>query len=147
VSARRSRSPRRATWALALLGLCGCGGGDEQGSTSTSTSTVVEPKLSVIEREIFAKSCTFSSCHGEVSPRAGLDLTGATFGRLVGQPSTQLPGRPLVRPGDPEGSYLFEKLAAAQPRAGAPMPYLQPRLSAQRLQAVRSWIAQGARPD
>lgn len=50
----------------------------------------------------------------------------------------------IVAPGDVEGSFLIEKLEQMQPRAGNAMPYHPPRLTADEIEAVRAWVAQGA---
>jgi hypothetical protein len=89
-------------------------------------------------------ACT--GCHRANSANAGgLDLTpGASYGELVNVASIQVPGRDLVTPGRPEGSYLLEKINCANPqvgnrmRPGAPMDVADQAL-------VRDWIAQGAR--
>lgn len=60
---------------------------------------------------------------------------------------------PLVEPGDPEGSWLYQRIARCDPHddAGAsvtPMPLNAPTLSDPRLVAkVRAWIEAGAPND
>lgn len=125
----------------AALGAIGCSGGE---SGSVEGGTPIAATLPEIETKIFARSCVFSSCHGRDTPREMLSLVGPTYDALVNQPSTQVPGKMRVKPGDPEGSYLYEKITHAAPTSGDRMPPLQPPLSAAAIQAVRDWIAQGA---
>jgi len=125
----------------AALGAIGCSGGE---SGSVDGGTPIAATLPEIEIKIFARSCVFSSCHGKDSPREMLSLVGPTYDALVNQPSRQVQGRVLVKPGDPEGSYLYEKITHAAPASGDRMPQLQPALSAAAIQAVRDWITEGA---
>lgn len=130
---------RRLGQLIVLLAPIACGGdgtGDEAGAPATLTE---------IEAEIFARSCTFSACHKGASPAGGLGLEGATHDKLVDIMATGA-AKPLVVPGDPDGSYLYEKLTATTPTAGDPMPPGAP-LSADKLEKVRSWIAAGAADD
>lgn len=107
---------------------------------------VAEPAtLSTIEAEIFAKSCTFSACHKGASPAGGLGLEGSTHAKLVDVTATGTAAT-LVVPGDPDASYLLEKLTASAPTAGDPMPPGAP-LPAAKLEMVRSWIEAGAADD
>lgn len=84
-------------------------------------------------------------CHKPASANGGgLDLTEASsWGALVGAASTQVPGRVLVDPGNPETSYLMEKISCANPQVGNRMrPDTAMPVADQAL--VRDWIAQGA---
>lgn len=123
--------------ALALPACGDSGAGDEAG---TPAATLTE-----IEADIFAKSCTFAACHKGASPAGGLNLEGMTHDKLVDVMATGT-AKPLVVPGDPDGSYLYEKLTATMPTAGDPMPPGAP-LSEAKLEMVRSWIAAGAADD
>lgn len=129
---------------IASIGLVGCSSSE---NSSESAALPFEPKLSVIEDRVFNKSCTFSSCHGSSTPKAGLSLVGPTFQALVNQPSSELPQRLRVVPGDPESSFLIDKLEHDQPSFGVRMPYQSPPLSASAVEVIRSWIEQGANDD
>ena len=130
---------RRHLILLALvLAACGDNGSGDEAGAPTAT-------LTELETEIFAKSCTFAACHKGASPAGGLNLEGMTHAKLVDVMATGVP-RPLVVPGDPEGSYFYEKLTATMPAVGDPMPPGAP-LSATKLEMVRSWIAAGAADD
>jgi hypothetical protein len=98
-----------------------------------------------IEAKVLAVSCTFSSCHGATTPREDLSLVpGVAYDQIVDKPSKEIPTRMRVKPGDPEGSYLYEKLTKAKPAVGERMPPGQP-LGDNALRAIRQWIADGAR--
>jgi hypothetical protein len=83
-----------------------------------------------------------------------LDEPGA-YDRLVGKPSAQLPGMPLIEPGAPNQSYFFRKLEGTQGAAcsetgqdpltcGVQMPKNRPPLDAATLARIRRWIEDGA---
>jgi hypothetical protein len=97
--------------------------------------------LPEIERAVFAPSCTFSACHGR-SGAAGLVLEGSDLRERLLQR--------LVVPGDPEASWLYQKIARCTPiNAGGiestHMPLNAPFLLDDGLVAmVREWIAAGA---
>jgi hypothetical protein len=52
----------------------------------------------------------------------------------------------LVEPGDPDGSFLVQKLEAtvASSDVGSPMPYGYPHLSSPEVELLRQWIVDGA---
>lgn len=108
------------------------------------------PQLAEVQTEVFTVSCTFSSCHSGPAPRAGLDLTAVTRARLVDMAATERPDKPLVAAGDPDGSFLLDKLldrdlpsAPATEPEWTSMPPGMP-LEAERLDLVRQWIDAGA---
>lgn len=90
--------------------------------------------------------CTFSSCHGNAAAAglmlAGDDLHATLLEHVVAGP-TELP---LVSPGDPEGSWLYQTLSRCTPGPGArSMPLNAPVLLDDAVVAiVREWIASGA---
>jgi hypothetical protein len=127
--------------ALAVLAaglVAGCGGGD--------ASEPIPPHLSAIETAIFAHNCTLSSCHGAVSPQEGMSLVSPTHAALIDVPSTEVPDRVRIAPGDPDGSYLLQKVSSTTPLDGVRMPPDQP-LPANKIEAIRLWIAAGALDD
>jgi hypothetical protein len=123
---------------LAVLVLVSCGG------PADPPGPAVEPRLAEIEALIFRPSCTFSSCHGDVTPRENLSLVAPTFSQLVGHEATQAPGKMRVVPGRPQDSYLIEKLTSPRPTSGARMPMGQAPLPATSIEAIRRWIEMGA---
>lgn len=90
---------------------------------------------------IFTNSCI--GCHtANTSNNGGLDLTsGNAYAELYNQPSIFVAGLKLVDPGNPNRSYLFEKINRAIPQQGTRMrPSDAMTLANQAL--IRDWIAQ-----
>ena len=98
-------------------------------------------------QSVFDASCT--DCHGPKRQRAGLDLSAAkAYQSLVDRASTEEKGMALVKPGDPANSYLWLKLnGSAKTGKGMPRGFFSwTKLPDKDLEAVRAWIAGGARP-
>lgn len=104
--------------------------------------------LASLRETVFNPSCTFSSCHGgktPVSPR----LDGADLHAQLLAPATQTK-MPLVDPGKPDNSWLYQLVAHCEPRDAddhvfTHMPYNSPTLLEPRLAAkLRAWIEAGA---
>lgn len=119
---------------IVLLALAACG----------EPSPAAPATLSEIEAEIFVKSCTFSACHKGAAPAGGLSLEGGTHAKLVDVAAVGTMAT-LVVPGDPDASYLMEKLTA-MPAVGDPMPPGAP-LSSAKIEMIRGWIEAGAADD
>ena len=100
---------------------------------------------------IFTAGCTTRFCHGADSQVALLNLSaGAAHGALVGVGSVAAAcsAQVRVRPGQPDQSYLLWKLAGAGPCvAGVRMPKGAAALAAGEVNVIRTWIAEGARPN
>jgi mono/diheme cytochrome c family protein len=106
--------------------------------------------LATISQTVFAPACSFSACHGE-GGAAGLDLRDTNLrANLLAHEVVANTSLPLVAPGDPDGSWLYQILAKCSPTdaAGdvvAHMPRNAPVLLDDALVAtVREWIAAGA---
>jgi hypothetical protein len=123
--------------ALALV--AGCDDGEP--------SEPIAPMLSAIQAKIFTPNCaSFSSCHGGASPQEGMSLAAPAAGVLIGVASSEVPTLMRVAPGDPDASYLLQKLERAMPAVGVRMPPDQP-LAANKIEAIRLWIAAGAQDN
>lgn len=86
-------------------------------------------------------------CHMPGAAQAELSLYPDAWAALVNQRATQSV-MPRVKPGDPEGSYLYRKLAGTHLEAGGSgehMPFQRELLAPADLAVFRDWIAQGAR--
>ena len=116
----------------------------------------LQPTLSSIQREIFNKqdssgrlACT--QCHTSAgrTPTGGLLLIdGQSFQSIVGQASRAKPGAVLVVPGDPDNSYLLQKLEGAPTIVGVRMPRSAgPYLTTGQISIIRRWIQLGAKND
>jgi hypothetical protein len=102
---------------------------------------MLEPTLSSIQANIFTPICT--TCHTASHP-TGLDLrAGMSYALLVGVPSFQVASLLRVEPGDPDNSYLIQKLEGSA-AVGARMPLGGPYLTNEQITVVRQWITNGA---
>ncbi len=117
------------------------------------TEPLDPPTLASLRSTIFNPSCTFSSCHGGKAP-VSVRLDGADLHAvLLGQASGPDIDMPLVDPGKPDNSWLYQLLSRCEPSdsAGNPhthMPYNAPTLLEPRLVAkLRAWISAGAPAD
>jgi len=137
----RSAAPGRALLTLLVAGLgpaAGCGEGE--------ALAPIPPHLTSIESEIFAHNCTFSSCHGAAAPQQGMSLVAPTYATLSDVASAEVPTMKRIAPGNPDGSYLLQKISIATPLDGVRMPPDQP-LAAHKIVAIRAWITAGAPND
>jgi hypothetical protein len=75
-----------------------------------------------------------------------MSLVSPTHAALSGVASTEVPTLMRVAPGDPNGSYLLQKIASTTPQDGVRMPPDQP-LPPHKIEAIRLWIASGAQDD
>lgn len=109
--------------------------------------------LTRVETEVFSFSCTFSACHNGPAPKAGLSLVAPTHAKLVGVLSTEKPTHALIAPGDPDASFLLDKLLGRElptaPQGDQPWVQMPPGLPLEddRIDLVRRWIAAGALDD
>jgi hypothetical protein len=90
------------------------------------------------------------ACHTSQgrAPAAGLDLSVNAFSGLVNVASRNKPGATLVIPGDPDNSYVIQKLEGATGIVGRQMPFNgPPYLTAGQIQIIRRWILLGAKND
>jgi hypothetical protein len=126
------------------------------GTDSGPATAVTGAKFSEIYPLLFPSETNprCDSCHAmpasEVSNgklHMGMDKATA-YAALVGKTSSgrQCAGKPLVVPGQPDMSLFLQKLKATPP-CGSRMPIGGAALSDTQLEAVRSWIAAGAKND
>lgn len=134
--------------AFGALALGGCSGGEQalpaggQGSPPTRSASV----FGALEQEVFRSRCANQTgCHIGPKPAGNLDLSpGHAYQDLVGVKAERRPDRLRVAPGNPEGSYLMERLS---PGDDTPqMPWGGPPLSSAELDRIRAWIEGGAKP-
>ena len=129
---------------------------DEKLSDVAGPTPSLTPTFSSIQREIF--NTTDSSgrlfcigCHTDSgrTPAGGLVLLeGRSYQALVGQPSRFKAGAIFVVPGDPNASYLVQKLEGAADMVGTRMPRGSgPYLTSGQMQIIRRWIELGAKND
>ncbi len=121
-------------------------------SDSNGTDAAVaflDPTIENIQEHVFDKACSMRGCHGAESPAGGLNLSSvdASFVSLVDIPVVNSiasqNGWVLVKPGDPELSFLVRKIRTPGLGEGGPMPFdmqLTPFYQA----LIEDWISAGA---
>jgi methionine-rich copper-binding protein CopC len=136
---------------VALLAACaGNGEGLDANGRPLVPGGAPPPPLSAdfesIQENIFTPIC--SVCHAGGSAPEGLRLDAAnSYNLLVGVPSTEVPSLLRVKPGDPDNSYIIQKLEG-HAAVGAQMPFgcpaTQPCLTTSTIAFIRQWITNGA---
>ena len=136
-----------AAWIAAGCG-GGSGGGDDNGAPpEPPPPTSFGPNFSEIQAEVFTSTCAVSGCHTGAAAPEGLRLDEAnSFGMLVDVASTQVPSILRVAPGDPDNSYLIQKLEGTA-SVGVQMPEGGPPLPQDSIDVIRQWISDGAIDD
>ncbi|MBL8919619.1 MAG: hypothetical protein JNJ54_12200 [Myxococcaceae bacterium] len=130
------------------------GGAPDTGDDAGTLADAGAPGLpfSRIVTTILVPSCADASCHGgNPPPFAPMSLEASTaWSSLVNKPASQVPTMLRVAPRDPGESYLMKKLLGTARSVGgvdSTMPLFRPPLDAEKLDAIRSWIARGAPND
>jgi mono/diheme cytochrome c family protein len=124
------------------------------GASTTTTTTTAPPTttttlpgqlvtFSGTIQPIFTASCATSLCHTGAFPAEGMDLSaGTAYAAVANVASLEIATLNRVTPGSPTTSYLYMKVTGAAGILGAQMPL--PALPAAEIQAISSWISQGA---
>jgi hypothetical protein len=131
--------------AALLLALSACGAGNGEGSPPALAGGL-QPTLASIQANIFTPTCAVSGCHSGGGAMLGLRLDeGFSYASLVNTPSFY--GGTLVRvvPGDPDASFLIQKLEP-NPSFGDRMPLTGCCLQQVTIDVIRQWIQDGAKP-
>ena len=144
--ANDSRWRRGIVFVPAFLVFAGCGAGSGEGLDENGAPVPIAPPVNSdfqeIQDTVFTPICT--ACHlGAAAPR-GLRLDAAnSYALLVNVASVEVPALQRVTPGNPDMSYLVQKIegtaavGARMPLGGAPLPQ-------DRIDLIRRWIAAGA---
>jgi len=123
----------------------GSGGGGGGGGTPPPTGNF-GPNFSELQANVFTPDCATSGCHAGGAPAASLNLEAAnSYMMLVGVASLQDGGIERVAPGDPDNSYLVQKLEGTA-GSGQQMPLGAP-LEQVDIDTIRQWISDGAIDD
>lgn len=126
----------------ALAGCGGGGGGDDPAPTPPATPPANQSLFQQVQSTVLTPNCT--GCHVGAGAPAGLRLDAAnSFAMLVNVASTQVPTLLRVSPGDPDNSYLVQKIEG-RAAVGGRMPLGRDPLPQTSIDLVRSWIAAGA---
>lgn len=150
---QRFRGVAALTLALAALSTAGVAGCDS--APDDEEPCDIQPTLSSLKSDYFAKGCTFSGCHDSKTAEAGLDLqSDGLHARLVdiavSDENAGPRGKLYVVAGDPDASFLLQKVEGTQAAdEGALMPDgAEEPISPQcRIAKLREWIANGAKDD
>jgi hypothetical protein len=138
----------RATTRLFVPGMCvalaACGSGDGFVG-SGGASGPLAPNFDSIQANIFEPLC--EHCHAGANAPAGLRLDAAnSYAMLVGIASVERPNILRVAAGDPNNSYLIQKLEGTA-GVGERMPAGLPAVPQADIDIVRQWISDGAAPS
>ncbi len=147
---------RRRTFLPVLLLAAVTYGCDEKLSDVTGPTPDLEPTFASVQQQVFnstdaagRQACI--TCHTDQgrTPAGGLNLReGVAHNAIVGVASRNKPGAVFVTAGDPDNSYLVQKLEGAPGIVGERMPRTGgPYLTSGQLLVLRRWIQQGARND
>lgn len=131
---------------VSLLAACGGSGegldsGGRPIGSGGSTGPLV-PTFQSIQDNVFTPIC--SVCHAGGAAPQGLRLDAAnSYAMLVGVPSTEASSILRIRPGDPNNSYLIQKIEG-RASVGERMPLGGPPLPASTIAIIRQWVTDGA---
>jgi hypothetical protein len=143
----RWRAPAVGALVAACLSAAAC---DEKLSDVAGPTPNLSPTFASIQREIFQNTAPTGcvNCHTTVGrpPDAGMSLLpDRAYAALVGVPSAFKPGATRVIPGDPDNSYLVQKLEGHSGIVGLRMPFNgPPYLTDGQISIIREWIRRGA---
>ena len=127
--------------------LAACTGGDGSGLPVQTAPGGFNPNFSEIQANVFTLNCATTGCHFGAAAPQGLRLDEVnSYGLLVGVRSTQSSSKLRVAPGDPDNSYLIQKLEGTA-SAGAQMPLNAPPIAQASIDVIRQWISDGAIDD
>lgn len=144
---------RRAVWLATvgvtlgvLSGISGCAGNgdglDENGRPLDSGPLPLASTFASIQQNVFTPICT--TCHAGASAPLGLRLDEAnSYAAIVNAPSVEVPALRRVRPGDPDASYLIQKIEG-RAAVGGRMPLGQSALPQATIDVIKQWITDGA---
>jgi len=132
-----------APWILALAA---CTAGNGEGLDQNGQPIVAGPAPNTdfqeIQNTVFTPICT--QCHIGAGAPHGLRLDAAnSYALLVNVNSDEVPALKRVNPGNPDQSYIVQKISGTA-AVGGRMPLGQAALPQDRIDLIRRWIAAGA---
>ena len=151
--ARRTACALTAVVSMVAGLMSSCGGGSGEGLDSSGRpltpggsddSGALAANFTSIQSHVFTPIC--SVCHAGGAAPQGLRLdAGNSYALLVGVSSSEVPTVKRVEPGQPDNSYLIQKLEG-HAAVGARMPFGGPYLDDASIAIIRQWISAGAQP-
>ena len=128
---------------LCCSALVACGSGDGFQGAGGATGPLA-PNFDSIQANIFEPLC--EHCHAGANAPAGLRLDAAnSYASLVGVQSREVSSLLRVAPGNPNASYMIQKLEGSA-SVGERMPAGLPAVPQRDIDIVRQWITDGAQP-
>jgi Ca2+-binding RTX toxin-like protein len=109
---------------------------DPVASPAVDYTTQIQP--------IFNSTCV--ECHIGAGAPHGLQLDAAnSYADIVNVASDEVPSLKRIKPGDPDNSYLVQKIEGTA-AVGSRMPLGLPPLSEDKIELIRQWVSEGANP-
>ena len=142
-----------SAFALLMIGGTAC---DEKLSDIAGPSPNLEPTFASVQREVFeardaAGRAACTECHTDIgrTPSGGQNLRhDVAYANLVNVPVRGKPGAIRVIPGDPDNSYIIQKIEGTPGIVGERMPRTGgPYLTPGQILILKRWIALGAKND
>ncbi len=99
--------------------------------------------FSAIQENIFNQSCALSGCH--VNGSQPPSLSANSFSNIVNKQSSI--GMDYIEPGNPNISYLLQKVLGSNVISGSRMPLNNSPLSQEKIDAITEWISNGSKDD
>jgi len=131
---------------LGVLALAGCAGNgeglDENGRPIGGGPIPLAPTFESIQQNVFTPIC--SVCHQGATAPLGMRLTAdVSYAMIVNVDSVEVPTLRRIQPGDPNISYLVQKIEG-RAAVGGRMPLNGTPLPQATIDVIRQWVASGA---
>lgn len=147
ISSHCNNNKAAVTVSLVAILLSACTGGDGSSLPPRLPPESIGPNFSEIQASIIEPNCATTGCHLGAAAPQGLRLDSAnSYGMLVGVASSEASSILRVAPGNPNNSYLIQKLEGTA-SVGAQMPLGAPALEQAAIDVIRQWISDGAIDD
>lgn len=132
---------------FAFLGAQGCnpsppGDGECPTEGTVGGAATVSYASDVVPLLIETK-CLTTACHGGIVPSSRFDLRTYASSFVAGDDAQRI-GVCEIVPGDPERSFIIEKLRSEDPRVGLQMPLEREPLTEAQIAIIETWIREGA---
>ena len=131
-----------------ILSACDAGSGeglDENGDLINGNASIpLADNFKSIQNNVFSVNCALSGCHSGASPQQNMSLEeGKSLDAILNFDSAEVPNLKRILPNDADNSYLIHKIEG-RAASGQRMPLNLPSLSAEKINAIKSWINKGA---